>query len=159
MSTANGAKSFAMKEASHILELMEKLLSMDKESSPSDYFSLESELYSHFTNISGLIEALNAIGDDDTKNMVQQLEEKKKILLKIRQTEDSPTVGLDEIDPQENPADVESLKNIDDLADVSQEKGNKKGQNQGSMFNSAFLYAACIVIILVITWIYFSRSD
>ena len=42
--TTNGAKTFAMKEANHILELMEKLLSMDKESSPSDYYSLESEL-------------------------------------------------------------------------------------------------------------------
>ena len=156
-SSANGAKTFAMNEATHILELMEKLLSMDKEASPSDFYSLESELYSHFTNISGLIEALNAIGDDDTKNMVKELEEKKKILLKLRQTEDAPTVGLEDNDSQVNGADVEKLKDMDELDDI--DSVNKKEAKSGSMFNSSFIYAAIVVIILVITWIYFSRSD
>ena len=155
--TTNGAKTFAMNEATHILELMEKLLSMDKEKSPTDYYSLESELYSHFTNISGLLQALQAIGDDETKKMVEELEEKKKILMRIRENENQKN---DIEDSAIDNIGMENLNSIENLDEVNNETSLDQNETERTPFcNSSMIYAAFILVILVIAWMYFNKTD
>ena len=150
MST-NGAKTFAMNEASHILGLMDKLLGIDKENFPNEYYSLESELFSHFTNISGLMSALQSINDDDTRKMIEQLEEKKAFLMNIRKKDEKES-------NEEDINEIDLIEGNNELDDVSSQNLNENFSNQGTEFNKSFYYALCVVGVLVITWLYFSSE-
>ena len=88
--------------------------------------------------------------------MVETLEEKKIILMRLRQTTEQQNVDLDEIDPSNNIIDMETLGNIQN-EDLDKE-GNDENAKP-SIFNSSFVYAICVIVILVVTWIYFSKTN
>ena len=156
--SSNGAKAFAMNEGKHILELMEKLLSMSKDSSSTEYYTLESELYSHFMNINGLLEALKAIGDEETTKMINDLNEQKSVLMKLRKEEQKQPNSSELIDNEAGSDDVmpEDVE-MPDLSTMN-EIGNVENVKKSSV-STSLIYSICIIVIIAVAWMYFANSD
>lgn len=116
--TSDGAKTFAMNEGKHIIELMNKLIETNKETQSNEYNALVSELSSHFNNISGLFTALETFHDQESIDMMNTLKQLKENLDNIKNqdnneidNEDSDTDNF--IDSEENPINMEESSEID----------------------------------------------
>ncbi|EAX95297.1 hypothetical protein TVAG_270880 [Trichomonas vaginalis G3] len=79
----DNARNFAMKEASHIIELSEKVEKIENIDTSNEYHILVAELRSHFNNINGLLSALKSFDDDESKQMIEKLNQAKEKLEEV----------------------------------------------------------------------------
>lgn len=145
------SRSFAIKEATHVIDLVDKLVKAKESGNLPEYFSLDSELYSHFTNISGLLSALKSCNDEESNKIVQELEKSKEIFLNFRKSEGLPGIA-DKKEKQEYVLkdDISKLPGIGDgLNELDGESNNS------SISKPKIIVIAAGISIVVIAAIFF----
>ena len=151
----SGSKNLAMNEANHVLDLMKQLKTFSTNS--NEFNDLESELFSHFSNISGLINTLKVINDEETNLMIQSLEKNKETFFEIRKIENNS----EKIDNNVPLANGSFLNELNDVDPMNQHEPLTHIENPSQIkddFCSSIIVAIFICILIAVGWGYFSRE-
>jgi len=156
------SKKLAMSEAQHVLGLMKELDLKQLNGKSSELYDIDSELFSQFNSIGSLISTLESIGDDESKEIIVELEKQKQSYFSYRNSKGLKEVVLPFVN-NDSLKLVETNDN-DDLKDIGalqSEELFQENENHGTIkddFCTSIFVAVFICMIIAIGWGYFFRD-